>query len=57
VVESVRGDWAAYYRNIADTLGGRADLAVRPGQARRAMAIFDAAIVSARAGATVRLGV
>ena len=57
VVESVRGDWTAYYRNIADTLAGRAELLVQPEQVRRAMAVFDAAMESARTGATVALGV
>ncbi len=57
VVDSVQGDWTEYYRNIADTLAGRAELNVRPEQVRRAMAVFDAAMQSVRTGETVRLGV
>lgn len=57
VVEGVRGDWTAYYRNVADAIQGRAKLAVRPEQVRRAMAVFDAAMESARTGTTVPLGV
>jgi scyllo-inositol 2-dehydrogenase (NADP+) len=57
VVESMRGDWTAYYRNIADALLGRAELAVTPESVRRAMAVFDAAMASARTGETIRLGV
>lgn len=56
-IESVRGDWTSYYRNVADALAGRAELIVRPEEARRAMAVFDAAMLSARTGETVRLGI
>lgn len=55
VVESVRGDWTEYYRNVADALAGRAELLVTPEQVRRAMAVFDAAMLSARSGQTVPL--
>ena len=53
VIESIRSDWTNYYRNIADVLAGRADLAVKPEETRRALAIFDAASQAARAGTTV----
>lgn len=55
VIESVRGDWTEYYRNIADALTGQAELIVQPEQVRRAMTVFDAAMESARTGTTVRL--
>jgi scyllo-inositol 2-dehydrogenase (NADP+) len=55
VVESVRGDWTDYYRNIADVLAGRAELIVTPEQARRVMVVLDAAMQSAAGGGTVRL--
>jgi scyllo-inositol 2-dehydrogenase (NADP+) len=55
VVESVRGDWTSYYRNVADALLGRAALIVTPEQSVRAMTIVDAAMQSARTGETVRL--
>lgn len=57
VIESVRSDWTNYYRNIADVLTGRAELIVKPEQVRRAMAVYDAAMRSAKTGETVRLGV
>ena len=53
IVETVKSDWTNYYRNVADTLLGRAELAVKPEQVRRAIAVFDAAIRSARTGETV----
>jgi scyllo-inositol 2-dehydrogenase (NADP+) len=55
VVEGVRGDWPAYYRNVAAALTGTAALAVTPEEARRGLLIFDAAMTSARTGETVRL--
>jgi scyllo-inositol 2-dehydrogenase (NADP+) len=55
IVETTRSDWTGYYRNVADALHGRADLAVRPEEVRRAIAIFDAAMESARTGETVRV--
>ena len=54
VVESIRGDWTGFYRNIADALLGRAALIVTPEQAVRAMGIVDAAMESSRTGETVR---
>lgn len=55
VVESVRGDWTDYYRNVADALLGRAELIVKPEQAVRGLAVVDAAMRSARTGETTRL--
>jgi predicted dehydrogenase len=55
IVETTRSDWTGYYRNVADALLGRADLAVRPEEVRRAIAIFDAAMESARTGETVHV--
>lgn len=54
-VEGVRGDWTAYYRNVAAALAGTAPLAVLPEEARRGLTILDAAMASARSGETVRL--
>ena len=53
VVESVKSDWTNYYRNIADYLCGRAELAVKPEEVRRVIAVFDAAQQSAATGQTV----
>ena len=54
-VETVRGDWTAYYRNVAAALAGTAPLAVTPEEVRRAMMVFDAAMASSRSGETVRI--
>jgi len=56
-VESVRSDWTEYYRNVAASIRGEAELAVKPEEARRAVAVFDAAMESSRTGQTIRLGV
>ena len=55
IVETTRSDWTGYYRNISDALHGRAELAVRPEEVRRAIAVFDAAMLSARTGEAVRV--
>jgi scyllo-inositol 2-dehydrogenase (NADP+) len=54
VVETVRGDWTGYYRNIADHLVEGAPLAVTAEQVRRQIAVFDATLESIRRGETVR---
>jgi scyllo-inositol 2-dehydrogenase (NADP+) len=57
VVESHRGDWTDYYRNIEAALTGKAELAVKPEQVRRAMAVLDAAALSAtNGGQTIDVG-
>lgn len=52
-LESQRGDWTDYYRNLAETLAGRAPLSVRPEEARQALVVFDAAQESIRSGRTI----
>lgn len=47
------GDWAAYYRNVADHLVRGADLAVRPDSVLRMMKLREAAYVSAEEGRAV----
>ena len=37
----VVSDWACYYRNIMDTLDGKAELIVKPEQALRVMKVID----------------
>lgn len=54
IVDSVKSDWTNYYLNVADALQGRAELAVKPEEVRRQVAILDAAMESARTGQTVR---
>jgi scyllo-inositol 2-dehydrogenase (NADP+) len=46
-IESIRGDWTGYYENIRDTLMGQATLAVKPEEARRVVAVLEAATVAA----------
>jgi len=54
-IETVRGNWKAYYRNISQVLRGEAELAVKPQEVRKAMRVFDAAMKSAETGSSVRL--
>ncbi|OGG51226.1 MAG: hypothetical protein A3F84_17900 [Candidatus Handelsmanbacteria bacterium RIFCSPLOWO2_12_FULL_64_10] len=54
-VETLRGDWRAYYRNVAEALSGGADLAVKPEQALVAMRVMDGAMRSARTGEVVKI--
>jgi scyllo-inositol 2-dehydrogenase (NADP+) len=49
-LESVRGDWTDYYRNVADALDGKAELAVKPEECLRAMRVLDAAMDASRLG-------
>ena len=55
-VPTLRGDWPAYYRNIAEVLLRGTELAVRPEEVRRDMLVIDAAMRSAETGMSVRLG-
>ncbi len=57
VIESVRGSWRGYYRNVAAALLDGADLAVTPEQMIRLMRVYDAAMTSAEYGVTVPLGI
>ena len=54
-VESVRGSWTSYYRNISDALNRGAELAVKPQEALKAMRVYDAAMLSAETGRVVEL--
>jgi scyllo-inositol 2-dehydrogenase (NADP+) len=47
-VATVRGHWDSYYRNIADVIGGRAELAVTAEDAREVVRVLDAAVLSSR---------
>lgn len=49
------GRWRSYYENIADTLAGKAALAVTPESVRRGIQILDGAKRSAQSGEFVRL--
>jgi len=52
-LQTLRGDWTAYYRNIADALTEGAELAVRPEEARRGVILLQAIEESIRTGETV----
>ena len=54
VVESIRGSWKSYYKNIADVLNDGAELVVKPEEMRNVMKVYDAAMESAETGQTVR---
>lgn len=53
IVDSLHSSWRAYYQNISDVLNRGADLAVTPESVRRDIAVFDAAMRSARSGRSV----
>lgn len=54
VVESVRGSWKSYYKNIADVLNDGGELVVKPEEMQNVMQVYDAAMQSAETGQTVR---
>lgn len=55
IVPTVPGRWRSYYENVRDALTGKAELAVKPQEVRRVMAVFDAALRSAQSGQVVTL--
>ncbi|MDW8105756.1 MAG: Gfo/Idh/MocA family oxidoreductase [Armatimonadota bacterium] len=56
VVDSVRGDWLAYYRNIAGALLRGEELAVKPQESREVIRLIEAALQSAESSAPVAVG-
>ncbi|MEZ4734194.1 MAG: Gfo/Idh/MocA family oxidoreductase [Caldilineaceae bacterium] len=54
VVPTIPGRWRSYYENIRDVLTDGAELAVKPEEVRRVMAVFDAALRSAQSGQVVK---
>jgi scyllo-inositol 2-dehydrogenase (NADP+) len=53
-LQTLRGNWKAYYQNIADALVDGAELAVKPEEVRRVVAVLEAVEQSARTGEIVR---
>ena len=53
IIPALPGRWRSYYENIRDALTGTAELAVKPQEVRRVMAVFDAALRSAQSGQVV----
>jgi scyllo-inositol 2-dehydrogenase (NADP+) len=54
-LETERGDWREFYKNVAAAIRGEADLAVTPAQMTRLMSVYDAAMESVKTGRTVAL--
>jgi predicted dehydrogenase len=54
-LETIPGNWKAYYQNISDVLNKGAELAVKPEEVRENMRLIDAVIESAETGASVRM--
>jgi scyllo-inositol 2-dehydrogenase (NADP+) len=50
---SVRGHWDSYYRNVAEAITGRAELAVTAEEAREVVRVLDAAVQSSREHRTI----
>lgn len=55
-LDSVRGDWTDFYVNLRDHLQAGAPLAVRPEEARRVIAVLEAATRAAGTHQVVELG-
>jgi len=55
-LQSVPGDWSEVYRNISDHLNEGAELAVKPEDVRKSIAIIEAAFKSAESGQSVPIG-
>jgi scyllo-inositol 2-dehydrogenase (NADP+) len=54
-IEALRGNWKAYYQNVADVLLKGAKPAVRPEEAREVVRLVTAAMRSVETGKVVRL--
>jgi scyllo-inositol 2-dehydrogenase (NADP+) len=53
-LQTLPGNWKAFYRNIADALVDGAEVAVKPEEIRRVVAVLEAVGESARTGEVVR---
>lgn len=51
---SVSTDWSDYYRNIIDTINGKAELIVKPEEALRVMRVIDSIFESAEKGECIK---
>jgi predicted dehydrogenase len=52
-VETLAGDYAAYYRNVADAIRGRAELTVRPEEAADTIRVIELALESSASKRTL----
>ncbi|MEM7533854.1 MAG: Gfo/Idh/MocA family oxidoreductase [Chloroflexota bacterium] len=55
VIPTIQGRWRDYYENVADVLLNGAESAVKLDEARRVIAVLEAALQSVREGVVVRL--
>lgn len=55
-LDTVPGDWRKFYQNVSDALRKGADLAVKPEEVRRAVAVLEAARRSAETGERIPFG-
>ncbi len=53
IIPTLPGRWRSYYENICDVLTNGAELAVKPQEVRRVMAVLDAALRSAQSSQVV----
>jgi len=54
-LDTIPGNWKAYYQNISDVLNKGAELAVKPEEVRENMRLIDAIMESAEKGVSVKM--
>lgn len=54
-IESEQGDYKDYFANVRDAIWGKAELAVKPEEARNVMKIIEVAFQSSKEGKTIKL--
>jgi len=47
-IQTIRGDWKQFYKNVADHLVDGKELAVKPEDVKRAVAVAETALKSAK---------
>jgi len=55
IIDTIPGNWKAYYQNISDVLNKGAELAVKPEEVRENMRLIDAVMESAEKGVSVKM--
>lgn len=53
----VNADWKEFYKNVIDTINGKAELVVKPEEALRVMKVIDAIFKSAKTGNSVKCNI
>jgi len=54
-LDTIPGNWRAYYQNISDVLNKGAELAVKPEEVRENMRLIEAIMESAEKGASIKM--